>query len=77
MIPGPFGTGKARPSRKITPRSYSRRILMEFKNIQNHDGNNNQDRTYDCASPTQHGLYSSAARVLFQQLRIYSLAFRS
>src|SRR5580704_9848112 len=30
MIPGPFGTGSARPSLKITPRSYSRNILTEL-----------------------------------------------
>src|SRR5271157_694460 len=29
MMPGPFGCGSTRPSRKITPRSYSRSILME------------------------------------------------
>src|ERR1017187_3652748 len=28
--PGPFGSFSNRPSRKITPRSYSRRILIEF-----------------------------------------------
>ena len=31
MMPGPFGVGSARPSRKITARSYSRRILMELR----------------------------------------------
>src|ERR1019366_5896497 len=29
MMPGPFGCGSTRPSREITPRSYSRRILIE------------------------------------------------
>ena len=27
--PGPFGCGKTRPKRKITPRSYSLRILID------------------------------------------------
>jgi len=31
MIPGPFGLESTRPSRKITPLSYSLRILMEFR----------------------------------------------
>ena len=29
MMPGPFGAGSSLPSRKITPRSYSFRILIE------------------------------------------------
>src|SRR4026207_562642 len=29
MMPGPLGLGSTRPRRKITPRSYSARILME------------------------------------------------
>src|SRR5205807_8978270 len=31
MIPGPLGLGSSRPRRKITPRSYSRRILIELR----------------------------------------------
>ena len=30
ISPGPLGSGSSRPSRKITPRSYSRRILIEL-----------------------------------------------
>src|ERR1700737_541525 len=30
MIPGPLAFGSSRPRRKITPRSYSRRILIEL-----------------------------------------------
>jgi hypothetical protein len=30
-IPGPFASGSSRPRRKITPRSYSGRILMELR----------------------------------------------
>src|SRR6187431_829233 len=31
MSPGPFASGSKRPNRKMTPRSYSRRTLMELK----------------------------------------------
>ena len=44
MMPGPLGAPSTRPSRKITPRSYSRRILIEFRQVENDDGNNNQQR---------------------------------
>src|ERR1700693_6096248 len=30
MSPGPFASGSTRPRRKMTPRSYSRRILIEL-----------------------------------------------
>ena len=31
MTPGPFGRGYSLPKRKITPRSYSFRTLMELR----------------------------------------------
>ena len=35
--PGPFGWGRSLPSRKMTPRSYSRRILIELKHVEQDD----------------------------------------
>ena len=42
MTPGPFGCGSSLPSRKITPRSYSARILMELSRYSTTTNANNK-----------------------------------